>query len=127
MTEFTINRKTWMTPDHPLWLAMDGNCLYNPDEQTMCCLGFYCNRVARIKKEKLEFVGMPSCLLHEYSANFDEYVAKPTIENIIKFEDVLANINDNEKISAKEREKRISEIFKKAGYKVKFIGEYAKQ
>ncbi len=127
MTEFTINRKTWMTPNHPQWENIDGNCLYNPDEQTMCCLGFYCNRVARIKKEELEFIGVPSDLPEEYKQYLDKYVYKPTIENIIKFEDDLANINDDLELFAKEREKKISQIFKKAGYKVKFIGEYAKQ
>lgn len=114
MTEFTINRENWMTPDHPKWNNV--NNLVNPNG-TMCCLGFFCNRIARIKKEDMVDVPLPSDL---------GYYEKPSIEAAISKEDDLADINDSKKIDAKEREKRIAAIFKTLGYKVKFVGKYKK-
>lgn len=114
MTEFTINRENWMTPDHPGWNHT--NSLVNEDE-TMCCLGFFCNRISRIKKDDMVDVPLPSDL------GYDE---KPSINAAISKEDELANINDCKKIDAKEREKRIAAIFKTLGYRVKFIGKYKK-
>ena len=117
MTEFTINRENWMTPDHPKW---DGiNHLVN-DDGTMCCLGFFCNRVSRIPKEHLVYVPLPS----DIGMPYDE---KPSVVAVIKVEDDLSDINDSEKIDAKTREKKIAHFFKQINYKAKFIGKYKKK
>lgn len=127
MTEFTINRENWATGSNGY--SCD-NHLLNEDG-TMCCLGFFCNRVARIKKENLLNVYDPQSLNKDF-------LNKKSLSGLVKIYeyrknentsicDSLMTVNDSKEIGLKEREKEVSRLFKELGYKVNFIGKYAKR
>lgn len=125
MTEFTINRKNWATGSNGYHL---NNHLLNRDGK-MCCLGFYCNRVARIPKEDIMLVPTIMRLARKY-------FKKPSIKKLIEFDKNSDEIRDNllcENLTTyndwvygttSQKESEIKMLFKKIGYNVKFVGKY---
>lgn len=122
MTEFTINRENWATGSNGYKY---NNHLLN-DDGSMCCLGFFCNRVARVPKEELINVFSPEGLN-------DIFFKKDSIKKLLNDEynnntcDSLMAENDSTTVSDKDRETRVSKLFKEIGYKVKFVGSYKKR
>ena len=131
MIEFEIDRAKWATGSSGY--ACDNHLLN--DDGTMCCLGFFCNRVAKIKKDELLNVYDPKLLPEDLIEN--KKALKGLVEkrewyhNSKRFDNTdicnaLLNTNDDVSLNNKEREKAIAGLFKELGYKVKFVGRYAK-
>lgn len=84
----------------------------------MCCLGFYAKQICGLRKADILGVSMP-----------DECSAWPSTDKLSshKVGKPFANTNDDEKLSPKVREARLTKRFKKVlEVRVKFVGKYPK-
>lgn len=112
------------------WQRGHGNgSLYNPVQNVMCCLGFYCVFTKNIPIKYVTGVGMPS-----YITNFNKFkniswlkdnIPILTLEeklskevflelyfNIADYwENILATVNDSRNINDVQRERILTELF----------------
>lgn len=114
----TIDRARWLRGD----LIQEESQLLSPMGR-MCCLGFYLEACG-VPREKLLNESCPS--------NIEEFVPKQAswlgdinpqsdrLNNLV--EDDFIGINDDPKLSDKARELRLTQMFKKRGVRVRFVG-----
>lgn len=111
MKEVTIKRSKWARGGRDTKLV-------NSDG-TMCCLGFVCNAYKVPKyvmdTEKPSYVQhprVPAALLVKYGG-WDSW------DSLLSEEAIM--LNDNELITSKTRERKLTSLFKKVGIKLKFV------
>jgi len=136
---FTVDRSKWRSGgDGKNKIGIGATALLNPSG-FMCCLGQTCNQLG-VKKVDLVKLGEPSEIDSDKYKKFpdifvdieedysydDEYPIELSFSNSKLSEDAM-EINDDEDISQKEREKRLRNLFKEHGHKIKFIGESRKR
>lgn len=124
-TSFTINRATWLSGK----LYADDNTvesLMRDHKGRMCCLGFYA-RECRIPAKSLTGKGTPLNLKIEHRHKFHNLLA-PSSDGIADsyLSGKLIEANDTMGLTPKKREERITELFRKAGIRVRFRGKYPK-
>ena len=122
--KLTINRKRWLR-------GQKDSVLRN-EEGLMCCLGFYC----LLKKFKISDIFNRSAPEEVLKRTRVDVINKTTklgrllIDNdneegkIINNNEVCNDLmicNDNTDISDKQRERRITQLFKKINVEVKFV------
>lgn len=102
---FTVDAKNWIRGNK--FSAGEGSCLLSSHGK-MCCLGFFgeaCG-VERINLKDCE-APVPSAKIHE---KFPDWNYQP-----------FMIVNDDEKLSDKERVKKLKGLFAQRGVTVKFI------
>lgn len=97
--------------------------------QTMCCLGFVCNQLG-IPKQDLLYRSTPLCLegrwtipyliMEKRSKMGEDYWTDSELS------DDAIQINDDNSIAPKDKEKKLKELFAKHNLGIKFIGKYVK-
>lgn len=121
-----IDRSKWRTGGD-----MPGNRTGKSDTQLlnkqgfMCCLGFRCNQMGIPKKHLLD-QATPENLSDLY--DIPDLIKRDDYDRWedTKFTNEAIRINDNERITSKEREKAIKEHFATIGVTVQFKGKYVK-
>jgi hypothetical protein len=127
ITKLEINRQRWGTGN-------DGGKLLNPDNNKMCCLGFFC-RQAGVKAGVIKGEGMPADLCDiayggglvtkHQRAIFDTVVTSRNQNRKVTTQ--LATVNDSTAPKFVKnpllRETRIKQLFGKLGVKVVFTGK----
>lgn len=117
-----INRAKWRTGGDSDYQTGNGDTQLLNHEGFMCCLGFRCNQLG-IPKGDLVDVGEPNQLSEEWII--------PDLVNRNGYNTLFCgkaiDINDDEDITQREREKRIKNHFSKKGIKVIFTGKYRKE
>ena len=90
----------------------------------MCCLGFACLALGANKKEITDH-GLPSCvekLLPGLTEKYvNPYASVPAEITDTKFSQDAADINDSQKYTDREREKKLRKLAYKAGFKFMFV------
>lgn len=139
MKEFTIDRSKWdrgkIFEDSRIDAGIDESTyLLHPYDGAMCCLGFY-----------LKSCGVPAVYLRDQRG--PKNAARPMLSrgrripmqmrwlledaglfptsSVVDDSELaqkLMNVNDNEDLPSREREKKIAALFAKQGIKVKFVG-----
>lgn len=128
--EFTIVRENWQRGVSSL-----DALLLNPDNNKMCCLGFYA-KACKIPTSCINDIPDPElaqAVLRDKNNRWDTFLLYADYDDWDSNDDKhyyhsaaasdLMRINDDEKMSEKDREAKIKEIFKKNGVKVKFVGK----
>lgn len=133
MQQLTIDRSKWRTGgiimDPEQYKKYGGTYLLNK-EGMMCCLGFYCEQIGGISKDKLLGIASPENLNIDDVHNIeslvkkdfdyeDDYTLLPSL-----FTSDAIEINDSPDISSEVREKQIVEHFKNHNVEVIFENEY---
>lgn len=116
MKTLTINRKKWLRGlDEGALLADEG---FGKHEGKMCCLGFACLRLG-VPREALLGQTMPYELK---SFKLPKWLTTEAGDGVLgtRLNDVVI-LNDNPKISNKEREKGVRQFFKANGVSVRFV------
>jgi hypothetical protein len=148
MRQLVIDRSIWRTGgDVYIYNKHFGSTQLLNRQGKMCCLGFYCERIAGINKYDLYYRPTPFALKHDFFDNDDinvliksEKVEVPTryystsVEKVvetIKYSDSefsieAIQINDDENISNEQREQLLTEHFKTINIELIFINEYPK-
>lgn len=139
VTTLVINRDKWLRGR-----PGDGSLLNS--EGKMCCLGFYCKALG-IEPKYIRGKGMPDDLFERYDRVQDQAKLAEKLGWLVHAEKVeeedwtdpsrttmrldhadselcssLASDNDDDQISDKEREEKVTRSFAKAGVKIKFTG-----
>lgn len=128
MKELIIDRRTWRsggdTQNTP-HATGKGQTLLRNEFNYMCCLGFMCHQLGVPKKDLLD-MGQPSSLAGKYKLPglLKKKDGKPIQTNLTK---EAIKINDLESLTRKEREKRLTELFKKKGIEVIFKNYYPRK
>ena len=110
--EFTVKRKNWYRGK-----GSDESCLITADNKK-CCLGFYALSCG-LKKSDILKVRTPGevDLSDKKWITFLLEVGTDSVEC-----DEAMEINDDQNISDKKREKLLKKLFKNQGIKIKFKG-----
>lgn len=119
-----IDRAKWRTGGNPILnpnYTGEGSTHLLNDQGYMCCLGFRCEQMG-IPEQHLLNVGMPSGLYNLY--DIPDLINESGKNS--EFAVQAVRINDDPSLSTKEREKAITEHFKKIGVIVEFKGRYKK-
>lgn len=127
----TIDRSKWRTgSDGPHHTGKGLTQLLNK-QGFMCCLGFRCNQMGVLKKDLLG-KSEPNDLSDEYDIP-DLVEDKPIYDWLgamyyenTDFTREAIQINDDNSLTKKERERRIKEHFQKINVKVIFKNKYPK-
>jgi hypothetical protein len=123
-----IDRAKWRTGGHsslnPSHTGKGSTLLLN-DEGYMCCLGFRCHQMG-IPKQDLLGECTPEGLCELYTIPDLIYSDDGDIWADTSFTNDAIGINDDSELSIKEREKAITEHFKKIDVIVEFKGRYKK-
>ena len=123
MKRFVINRATWANAN-----TTNESMLLNPKTGLMCCLGQICHQ-AKTPKKELAFKYEPSEIgirvnyLDDLLKGNKEF-AWPSVAPFVRhwFADVAMNINDNEMLTPRERERELKNLFKDKGIELSFVG-----
>jgi hypothetical protein len=112
MKTITIKRSKWLNGDREcVSVLMDKN-------EHMCCLGFAIHQVTKCKKSRLLNLATPYKFFRGDSFLTD---ATPDgVNNNFLAMDAIV-INDDKSILGLEREEKLRKLFKKNGYKLKFV------
>jgi len=118
-----INRFKWRTGEEAPGLHTgEGSTLLLNEEGFMCCLGFAAKQIGKISNEKVMRCGEPdgigtviSPLTEKNGAGF--------ICNT-KFTEDCVTVNDDTKITRKQRERKLIRKFNAAGIDLEFFGTY---
>ena len=84
----------------------------------MCCLGFRA-KVGGAKVADILALSYPACLLDPFRFFTRAFVNKNGYDTALCIK--ATEVNDDEKISDSEREKKLRAIFKKMGERIKFV------
>lgn len=114
MKKFTVRRSKWRRGGPHYSEKNKGTTFLLNEEGYMCCLGFACNQICRIPMEKLLNNSYPWEVANSNTTFVDSEGNSPD------FVKKAVNINDNEKISNKVREARLTKLFADNGIKVTF-------
>lgn len=110
----TINRRDWLTGEVVAHGIVSGSNLRDEATGYKCCLGSACRQLG-VPASLLNGKGRPA---HVYSKKASTLGDGVTIDRLV-------TVNDDETLTRKQREKKITAGFKKLGYTaVRFIGEY---
>lgn len=124
LKSFTVDRAKWARG------GRGGNPGLLNDAGNMCCLG----HISKQCGAKLNtFYGMPEdlaidvhskpyALLKDFLISIDVTARRDFYNNDLAGK--AAIINDSRKTSDKQREAKLTKLFAKAGYKLKFVGKY---
>ena len=120
-----VYSKAWQKEGYPHEAVSIDPMLLEPATKTLCCLGFVANQCGVPKKALLN-VGMPEDIgSHEEKL---EGVLISTLETEFPRNNTLAveaqTINDDDRITNKQREEKLKEVFKKHGFTLRFAGKY---
>jgi hypothetical protein len=121
--KFIVKRSKWFRGQG------DEQSRLQTTDNKMCCLGFYAKECG-LKKKHLLDISTPSEILYDIRtlwksflfdrkdiefANDETWITDSNVAND------LMEINDNKFITEKERERRLKDLFKAQGIKLKFI------
>lgn len=121
VTKLVIDRKRWMrtTPGDPEQTGL----LFDDSTKKMCCLGFYCRSLG-LSIDKIRNVGTPEELCWYGDKDVPWQMENSWLLNEKGRDSAdtnkLVNINDNARITDKEKETSIKKIFAKHDVKVTF-------
>jgi hypothetical protein len=113
LKSLVINRERWGVADQ-------GGSLRRPSTKLQCCLGFAV-RACGIGPSTINNMAMPAEIAGRKALKLPTWLRDSAVTN------QLAGINDDGRISFKDREKRIAGRFAKVGVKVNFTGKYPKK
>lgn len=114
---FTVKRSKWARKDSDN-LLMGRSELLN-SRGNMCCLGFVCNQLG-IDEAHLERIPTPRRLLSELRKKIKDYPFLDEGFNSALSKDAM-KINDNPGLPSPEKEKQLTELFKKNGLTLNFV------
>lgn len=123
MRKFRIDRKRWRTGKASLIRTGVGLTSLKNAEGYLCCLGFACNQLGRVKQDDLIGEGSPAELNKavlglSFRDGYGEVHNTPLSRSAIR-------INDEEAYtSRKQREKDLVRLFRRNDIQVEFYGEY---
>lgn len=121
-----IDRAKWRTGAGGNFLTGKGNTLLLNDEGFMCCLGFRCHQMGIPKNDLLGICTPGSFSLSSRYDIPDLIEEKPWGWDNSSFVEDAVKINDDMFLTPEQREKAITEHFKKIGVTVEFKGRYKK-
>lgn len=140
MKELVIDRATW---HNATYYDKRLSALYVPETNTMCCLGFLCEKIG-IDPQDMENVGEPvdlltsSQLVGVRAKDVDEAIEKgfPIFWHTSitgkdrdgylqeRWVNYAVDLNDDPHIIPSERERRLIKLFGDNGWNLSFTGEY---
>lgn len=129
---FTVDRSKWLN-SHTFLEHESVLYAKKGKQEMMCCLGFVCNQLGIPKKDLIDW-GHPDgladkwdipYLLKSTTTNFTE-VGKKIIWSDSELASDAIDINDDESISLKEKERKLKLLFNQHGLNIKFVGKYPK-
>ena len=110
-----------LTIDRKRWLRGETDSVLRNKKGLMCCLGFYCLR-KRFKVADILDVTSPSDVIYiNGTTRLDRLIVLDDDADDNAVCNNLMIINDNTDISDKQRERRITQLFKKINVEVKFV------
>lgn len=114
MKRFTIQRSKWgRAPKGGTECGM----LYNPRTGKMCCLGFWCEQIAGLRREKISSASKPKELLEgDLSSDQNQILRSIRPDELIRLNDRALGIHSE----PEEQERLIAEEFARQGYEVVF-------
>ncbi len=121
MKTIRINRGKWMNGREGEFFETS---LWNAELNAGCCLGHAIHQVKKCSWNQLNDCGTPESVYHSNSflTQMDDGWLETAVDN--KFAQEAMKINDDHKLSDKEREQKLIKLFKKNGFKLQFTGKY---
>lgn len=95
--------------------------LHDPATKLQCCLGFGCRQVG-MTVESIKHASLPEYVISLPRTNITTPLRR--LLNDSGLCERLAEVNDSSDYSDEKRERKIKELAKTVGVKVKFIGRY---
>lgn len=116
MKSFTVRRKKWARG------GKNGEAALLNQDGNMCCLGFAACQISRIRRSELADEGEPQNVYKDKSflTDVERYDDNVDVTNNDLASKAMT-INDNEKLSENEREKRLTKLFRKHNIIIKFV------
>ena len=117
--EVVINCETWCRA------GINGDSQLLNDQNAMCCLGFEClNR--GLKPSQIRGLGNPCDVSDKFGEAIPDMVLETRVSAYQSFKnndlvEQCIEINDDSAISDSQRMKKLKEIFKKRGLKIRFV------
>ncbi len=115
-----INRAKWRSGQNGDLHTGKGEARLLNGEGFMCCLGFAAHQLGRINKGKMLDIVQPEDL--------DKVITPLSYKGVFicntKFSEECITLNDDRKITRKQRERRLIRKFNAQGIDLKFHGEY---
>ncbi len=127
MQQLIIDRSKWRTGGSVLNKDLKyGKTQLLNTQGMMCCLGFYCEQIENLPKERLLGISDPQGFddFYEESILINNHYRDQRLLINSEFTDNAININDDGDISSEEREKTIIKHFKTVDVEVIFKNEY---
>lgn len=127
MKTFIIKRSKWARG------GKNGSSQLLNEKGAMCCLGFFSRKLGATPKQ-IRDVPAPHCLVQKFIVDDNAPLAKKwkrLFKGLVvgklnrltrtNLADKMMPLNDNEEVSELEREKGLTKMFAKLGWKPKFI------
>lgn len=122
--EFTIDRATWRCGDIsviPENRHGEGETFLLNEDGCMCCLG----------QISIQLGAKQEWILNKYTPKQTQQILNPLtykdawdmLDNTVLASEAMA-INDDEETTREQKEKLLTELFKKSGHTLAFIGDY---
>jgi len=118
-----INRFKWRTGDDAPGLHTgEGTTSLLNEEGFMCCLGFAAKQIGKISNEKIRHYGEPDDIGTVISPLTEKNEAGFICNT--KFTGDCIKVNDDTKITRKQRERKLIDKFNATGIDLEFFGTY---
>ena len=123
--EFVVKRSKWRAGDDGVNAIGKGETNLLNEEGFMCCLG-HCALQLGAKKSEIDGQAMPKDILDKNDAF--KYVPilnvkKGEFINDSKLSEQAATINDDDKLTTEQRERKLKSLFSKFKHSITFVGK----